>query len=242
MKNFGLIGKNISYSFSKSYFSEKFKKEHIDARYRNFDLENLKQFRDVIKETPDLVGLNVTIPYKEEIISFLDQLAPEAKEMGAVNTIKVDGNKLTGYNTDYIGFFESIKPYLKSHHKKALILGTGGASKAIAYALKKLNITYKFVSRTPEKNQFSYHNLSNEILREYTVIVNTTPVGTFPNVDQHPKIPFENLNEKHLVYDLIYNPETTQLMALAKQKGATVTNGSKMLKLQAESAWKIWNN
>jgi shikimate dehydrogenase len=241
MKNFGLIGKNISYSFSKSYFNEKFEKENIEAEYHNFDLKNLKQFRDVIKETPNLNGLNVTIPYKQEIISFLDDLAPEAKEIGAVNTIQVNDNKLIGYNTDYIGFSESLKPFLKPHHKKALILGTGGASKAVAYALKQFNIDYIFVSRSSGKDKLGYNDLSEEIMKEYSVIVNTTPVGTFPKVEEHPQLPFQYLNENHLVYDLIYNPETTQLMAFAKEKGASVTNGLKMLQLQAESAWKIWN-
>ncbi|PRX49612.1 shikimate dehydrogenase family protein [Salegentibacter salegens] len=240
MKNFGLIGKNISYSFSRTYFTEKFKKENIEAEYQNFDLENLKEFRDVIKETPNLQGLNVTIPYKQEIISYLDELAPEAKEIGAVNTINVNGNKLIGHNTDYIGFSESLKPLLKEHHKKALILGTGGASKAVAYALKKFDIAYKFVSRSSGEGKLGYDNLSEEIMKEYTLIINTTPLGTFPDVDVNPQIPFQHINEKHLVYDLIYNPRTTKLMASAQAKGATVTNGLKMLELQAESAWKIW--
>ena len=241
MKTFGLIGKNISYSFSRTYFTEKFKKENIDAKYYNFDLENINQFRDVIKEMPDLQGLNVTIPYKQEIISFLDDLAPEAKEIGAVNTIKVNGNRLTGYNTDYIGFSESIKPLLKSHHNKALILGTGGASKAIAYALKKLDIEYKFVSRDSGKGKLGYDDLSEEIIKDHNIIINTTPVGTFPDVEEYPKFPIKYLTKNHLVYDLIYNPEITLLLALAKKRGATVKNGLKMLELQAESAWNIWN-
>jgi len=241
MKTFGLIGKNISYSFSRTYFTEKFKKENIDAKYYNFDLENINQFRDVIKEMPDLQGLNVTIPYKQEIITFLDDLAPEAKEIGAVNTIKVNGNRLTGYNTDYIGFSESIKPLLKSHHNKALILGTGGASKAIAYALKKLDIEYKFVSRDSGKGKLGYDDLSEEIIKDHNIIINTTPVGTFPDVEEYPKFPIKYLTKNHLVYDLIYNPEITQLLALAKKQGATVKNGLKMLELQAESAWSIWS-
>ena len=241
MKTFGLLGKNISYSFSRTYFSKKFKKENIDAEYLNFDLQNINQFRDVIKETPNLQGLNVTIPYKEEIINFLDDLAPEAEEIGAVNTIKINGNKLIGYNTDYIGFSESIKPLLKPHHKKALILGTGGASKAIAYAFKKMGIAYKFVSRTSGELKLSYQDLSLEIVNDHNIIINTTPVGTFPNVEKYPKFPIEHLTNKHLVYDLIYNPETTQLLALAKEQGAKIKNGLEMLELQAESAWRIWN-
>lgn len=241
MKNFGLLGKNISYSFSKSYFTEKFKKENIQAEYSNFDLKNLKEFRDVIKETPNLQGLNVTIPYKQEIIPFLDDLAFEAKEIGAVNTINVSGNKLIGHNTDYIGFSESLKPFLKPHHNKALILGTGGASKAVAYALRQLAIEYKFVSRTAGEGKLNYEQLSEEIIKEYTLIVNTTPLGTYPEIEKKPEVPFQYFTEKHLVYDLIYNPDTTQLMSRAKNRGATVTNGLKMLQLQAESAWKIWN-
>jgi shikimate dehydrogenase len=241
MKTFGLIGKNISYSFSRTYFTEKFKKENIDAKYYNFDLEEINQFRDVIKEMPDLGGLNVTIPYKQEIITFLDDLAPEAREIGAVNTIQIKGNRLIGYNTDYIGFSESIKPLLKSHHNNALILGTGGASKAIAYALKKLDIEYKFVSRSSGKGKLGYDDLSEEVIKDHNIIINTTPVGTFPDVEEYPEFPVEYLTENHLVYDLIYNPEITQLLALAKKRGATVKNGLKMLELQAESAWNIWN-
>ena len=241
MKTFGLIGKNISYSFSRTYFTEKFKKENIDAKYYNFDLEEINQFRDVIKEMPDLGGLNVTIPYKQEIITFLDDLAPEAREIGAVNTIQIKGNRLIGYNTDYIGFSESIKPLLKSHHNNALILGTGGASKAIAYALKKLGIEYKFVSRSSGKGKLGYDDLSEEVIKDHNIIINTTPVGTFPDVEEYPEFPVEYLTKNHLVYDLIYNPETTQLLALAKKQGATVKNGLKMLELQAESAWNIWN-
>lgn len=241
MKTFGLIGKNISYSFSRTYFTEKFKKENINAKYYNFDLEEINQFRDVIKEMPDLGGLNVTIPYKQEIITFLDDLAPEAREIGAVNTIQIKGNRLIGYNTDYIGFSESIKPLLKSHHNNALILGTGGASKAIAYALKKLDIEYKFVSRSSGKDKLGYDDLSEEVIKDHNIIINTTPVGTFPDVEEYPEFPVEYLTENHLVYDLIYNPEITQLLALAKKRGATVKNGLKMLELQAESAWNIWN-
>ncbi|SHF60336.1 shikimate dehydrogenase [Salegentibacter echinorum] len=241
MRTFGLIGKNIDYSFSKSYFSTKFEKEKIDAEYLNFDLRDIKEFRDVIKESLNLSGLNVTIPYKQEIITFLDEMSPEAKEIGAVNTIEVKGNKLIGHNTDYIGFSKSIKPFLRPEHKKALILGTGGASKAVEYAFQKLNIETKFVSRNSGKNKISYQELSKEILQEYTIIVNTTPLGTFPEVMDHPEIPFQFLNKKHLVYDLIYNPATTALLKQAAELGATTTNGLKMLELQAESAWEIWN-
>lgn len=242
MHKFGLIGRNISYSFSRKYFSEKFSREGIDATYENFDLKDIGEFPQVISENPQLKGLNVTIPYKEEILPFLDTLHPVAKEIGAVNTIKVgkDG-KLTGYNTDYFGFSEALRPHLKPHHKNALILGTGGASKAIDYALKSLNISTSFVSRSASKNAISYEQLSAEILEENTVIVNTTPLGTFPKTEELPAIPVALLNNRHLLFDLIYNPPKTALMQLAESRGATVVNGQKMLEFQALKAWEIWN-
>lgn len=243
MKTFGLIGKNIDYSFSRTYFAGKFRSENIPARYINFDLENVDKFPAVIKTTPDLGGLNVTIPYKQEIIPFLDALDPNAENIGAVNTIKINKEKkLTGYNTDYIGFSESLKPFLKPHHKKALILGTGGASKAVAFTFSKLGIAFTFVSRQPKNKILGYSDLTKELLEEYTILVNSTPLGTFPDIEKHPPIPFEYLTSSHLVYDLIYNPAVTTFMNKAKQKGATVTNGLKMLELQAEAAWKIWNS
>ncbi len=242
MKNFGLIGKNIDYSFSRVYFTEKFERETINAKYQNFDLETIEEFPSILK-TPNLTGMNVTIPYKEAVIPFLDKLAEDAEEIGAVNVIKPEKDgSLTGHNTDYIGFLESLKPHLKPHHEKALVLGTGGAAKAVEFALHKLGIEPKLVSRKPVEKQFSYTDLTAKVLQKYTLIVNTTPVGTFPNYDKHPDIPFEYLDEKHLIYDLIYNPETTRLMELAKEKGAWVTNGQNMLELQAEAAWEIWNS
>lgn len=243
LKTFGLLGKNIDYSFSRTYFAEKFKKENIPARYINFDLESIEKFPAVIKTTSNLGGLNVTIPYKQEVIPFLDDLDADAKKIGAVNTIKIGKQKkLTGYNTDYIGFSESIQAFLKPHHKKALILGTGGASKAVAFAFTQLGIDFLFVSRQPEPQNLKYSDLKKELLERYTILVNCTPLGTFPQIEKHPNIPFEFLNNSHLVYDLIYNPGVTTLMEKAKQKGATVTNGLKMLELQAEAAWKIWNS
>ncbi len=241
MRKFGLIGRNISYSFSPNYFAEKFSREKIDASYQNFDLQDLSEFPEILRKNKGLEGLNVTIPYKESILPFLDSIAPIASEIGAVNTIKISkSGKLTGFNTDYYGFLEAIRPFLKEQHKKALILGTGGASKAVVYALKSENIETTFVSRKPSKNAISYEDLDKEVLEDHLLIINGTPLGTFPNTGDFPKIPVQNLTPGHLVFDLIYNPPTTKLMELAKINGATVTNGLKMLELQAEKAWEIW--
>ncbi|TMM29042.1 shikimate dehydrogenase [Polaribacter aestuariivivens] len=241
---FGLLGKDISYSFSRGYFTEKFKKMGFEkCKYVNFDIPTIKKFPSEVIETPHLSGINVTIPYKQEVIPYLDKLDKTAKKIGAVNTIKLTkrGN-LKGYNTDVIGFEKSISPFLKKHHKFALILGTGGASKAIAYALKQNKIDYKFVSRNPSgKKQISYENLSEEVINKYTVIINCTPLGTSPNVDKYPSIPYQFLSEKHLLFDLIYNPELTVFLSKGQEKGATVKNGYEMLEIQAEESWKIWN-
>lgn len=243
MKTFGLIGKNIDYSFSRTYFNQKFTAENIEAIYKNFDLENIKQFPSLIQNNPTIKGFNVTIPYKEAIIPFLDEVEVTAKEIGAVNTIKInEAGKLIGYNTDFYGFSEALKPYLKPHHTKALILGTGGASKAIAYALKRLDITYKYVSRSISPQNFTYSELTPSIIQEYKLIINCTPLGTFPNIEQFPPIPIQFLSSKHLVFDLIYNPSHTKLMKLALDQNAEVTNGLTMLEFQAEKAWKIWND
>lgn len=242
-ETFGLLGKNIDYSFSRTYFAEKFKRENIPAQYLNFDLENIEDFPNIIQNTSNLIGLNVTIPYKEVVIPYLDALDADAKKIAAVNAIKIGENgKLTGYNTDFIGFSESLKPFLKPHDKKALILGTGGASKAVAFAFSQLGIDFLFVSRQPGPQNLNYSEINKELLEQYTILVNCTPLGTFPQIEKHPNIPFEFLNNSHLVYDLIYNPGVTTFMEKAKQKGATVTNGLKMLELQAEAAWKIWNS
>jgi shikimate dehydrogenase len=242
MLKFGLVGRNISYSFSRKFFSEKFSRENIDASYENFDLQEIKEFPEVLAKNPELKGLNVTIPYKEAIFPFLDSLDVTAQKIGAVNTIKVEQNgSLTGYNTDYFGFSEALKPFLKPDHKKALILGTGGASKAVNYALNSLDITTRLVSRSPSKNAISYQQISEEILEEHTVIVNTTPLGTHPKVEEYPPLPVNYLSSRHLLFDLIYNPPQTALMKLAAACGATVLNGEKMLELQALKAWEIWN-
>lgn len=242
MIKYGLIGRNISYSFSRGYFAEKFRREHIEAEYVNFDLQDLQELPKILEQQKDLRGLNVTIPYKEQILPFLDSLDPEAEEIGAVNTIKIlDNGKLKGYNTDHVGFSEALKPFLKPHHKKALVLGTGGASKAILYALKKLKIEVTSVSRSSSGNQLSYEELDEQILQEHKIIINCTPLGTFPNVAEYPPIPLEYINSSHLLFDLVYNPPVTKLMELCKLHGAMVVNGQKMLEFQAEKAWEIWS-
>ena len=242
-KQYGLVGRNISYSFSKDYFTKKFETDNlIHCTYENFDIENLFEFKQIIIKNPELKGLNVTIPYKETIIPFLDKLSKKAKKIGAVNTIKFNSKgKLKGYNTDFYGFEKALKPLLNFNHKKALILGTGGASKAVAFALKNLNIEYTFVSRKTQRNYLSYEKLNHTIFKEYQIIINCTPLGTFPDVELFPNIPYQFFTENHIAFDLIYNPTTTQFLKKAKQNGATVKNGLEMLVFQAEKAWEIWN-
>ena len=243
-KVFGLLGKNISYSFSRGYFAKKFELLGLNKHeYKNFDIQDIAGFSSIIKDETCLKGINVTIPYKEEVMQYLDIIDDTAKEIGAVNTIKFTkrGN-LKGYNTDVVGFENSISPYFKSHHKFALILGTGGASKAIAYALKKNKIQYKFVSRKPSgKEEISYNDLTNEVLNKYHIIVNCTPIGTSPDIHVSPNIPYQFLSEKHLLFDLIYNPEISAFLAKGKQQGASIKNGFEMLEMQAEESWRIWN-
>ncbi|TMM53918.1 shikimate dehydrogenase [Maribacter algarum] len=239
---FGLVGKDISYSFSRGYFAEKFKQLGLDNHsYVNFDLPNIEVFEGLLADHPEVKGLNVTIPYKESIIPFLTELDSNAEKIGAVNTIKVVKNGLIGYNTDFYGFQKSIEPFLQKHHKKALILGTGGASKAIAFVFEELDIAYKFVSRLPDENQLSYQDLDKAILEEFTILVNCTPLGTHPNVEQKPSIPYHYLKEEHLLFDLIYNPIKTAFLSNGESRGASICNGLRMLELQAEKAWEIWN-
>ena len=240
---FGLVGKQISYSFSAGYFTEKFQDLDLPHTYVNFDLSYIDELQVVIKGNKNLKGLNVTIPYKESVMPLLDNLNKRAKKIGAVNTIKITSKgKLKGYNTDYYGFKNSIKPFIKPHHKKALILGTGGASKAIVHALKKMNIQCYFVSRTHKKGvTYTYDTLSESIIQACQIIVNCSPVGTHPNIEECPDIPYEAITNKHIVYDLIYNPLKTQFLINAGTKGATIINGLEMLKLQAEKSWEIWN-
>ncbi|WP_338645371.1 shikimate dehydrogenase [Flavobacterium sp. KS-LB2] len=242
-KRFGLLGRNISYSFSKGYFTDKFNNENFaGCTYENFDISEITAFPEVIKNTLDLKGLNVTIPYKETVIPFLNKLSKKATIIGAVNTIKITKKgKLKGYNTDYYGFKKSLQPLLQAHHKKALILGTGGASKGVAFALDELDIPYTFVSREAKENGIDYDRINATTFDNYQIIINATPVGTSPNVEAFPLLPYEFFTDKHIAYDLIYNPAETQFLKKAKQQGAQIKNGLDMLIFQAEKAWKIWN-
>ncbi|HKK12826.1 MAG TPA: shikimate dehydrogenase [Flavobacteriaceae bacterium] len=244
MTKLGLLGKNISYSFSKTFFTEKFLNEGLPYTYENFDIDSISEFPSVLKNNLDLVGLNVTIPYKEQIIPYLDEVSEKAKKIGAVNTIAISpSGRLKGYNTDCYGFKKSIEPLLKPHHKNALILGTGGASKAVAYTLRELNILLDYVSRTPnDLAKFTYKDLTEDIIRTYPVIINCTPVGTHPNINDCPNIPYGGITKDHLLYDLIYNPLQTKFLNLGEGQGAITCNGLKMLELQAEKAWSIWKS
>ena len=246
MQKYGLIGYPLKHSFSIGYFNEKFKAENIDAEYVNFEIPTINDFMQVIEENPNLCGLNVTIPYKEQVIPFLDELDKDTAKIGTVNVIKIvrlpKGKvKLVGYNSDIIGFTQSIEPLSQSHHKKALILGTGGASKAVYHGLNNLGIESTFVSRTKKNNKFlTYEELTPEVMASHTVIVNTTPVGMFPKVDFCPNIPYEQLTSDHLLYDLLYNPNETLFMKKGQAQGAITKNGLEMLLLQAFAAWEIW--
>ena len=247
MRKFGLIGFPLSHSFSQKYFNGKFSKENItDAEFHLFEIDDISKFPDLIRDNPSLLGLSVTIPYKEKVIPYMDELDPACRAIGAVNCIKIQEGKLKGYNTDYIGFYESLKSWLGIERSKALILGTGGASKAVAQALTDLEIQYKFVSREmgTDPNIISYDKLGSnpEILMDHTLIINTTPLGTYPKVEAMPDIPLNSITAKHKVYDLVYNPEKTFLMRSFEARGALSKNGLEMLHLQAEAAWKIWNH
>ena len=246
MQKYGLIGYPLGHSFSKNYFNQKFESENIDATYLNFEIPNIKDLKTVLKDNPELNGLNVTIPYKEQVIPYLDDLDEDARLIGAVNVIKftkgIFGKKLKGYNSDIIGFTQSIQPLLQPHHQKALILGTGGASKAVYHGLKNLGLESIFVSRTHKADDMlTYEELTPEIMAEYTIIVNCTPVGMFPKVDFCPNIPYELLTPNHLLYDLLYNPNVTLFMKKGEAQGAVVKNGLEMLLLQAFAAWEIWH-
>lgn len=246
MQKYGLIGYPLQHSFSIDYFNEKFRAEHIDAEYVNFEIPDIRDFKDVLNENPTLCGLNVTTPYKEQVIPFLDELDPDAAKIGAVNVIKFvrqskDKLKLIGYNSDIIGFTQSIEALLQPWHRKALILGTGGAAKAVYHGLLNLGLEATFVSRTPRNGYLGYQDLTPEVMQEYTVIVNCTPIGMFPNVDACPDIPYELLTANHLLYDLLYNPNTTLFMRKGEKQGAKTVNGLEMLLLQAFNAWDIWN-
>jgi shikimate dehydrogenase len=242
-RQFGLLGKNISYSFSKKYFTDKFALGNLaECSYENFDIQTIEEFPSIIANNSGLIGLNVTIPYKESVITYLDKLSKNASQIGAVNVIRVTkkGN-LKGYNSDYYGFIKSLKPLLQPHHKKALILGTGGAAKAISFALDKLGIPFTFVTREEKEGMINYNRINATTFDNYHIIINCTPIGTSPNIKEFPLIPYHFFTSNHLAFDLIYNPEETQFLKKAKMKGAITKNGLEMLVFQAEKAWEIWN-
>ena len=241
-KKFGLIGKNIDYSFSKKYFLEKFKKENLDYTYSNFDIVNISEIESILQNN-SISGYNVTIPYKEEIINFLDEIDEVAKDIGAVNTIKKIDNRNIGFNTDSIGFEKSLLPLIENKiPKNALILGSGGASKAVKYVLKKLKINYSTVSRKEGKSEFVYENLNEVILNKFKMIINCSPVGTFPNINNCPNIPYEFLTKDHILYDLVYNPIESLFLKRGRKLGCKTKNGLEMLEIQANESWSVWNN
>ncbi|ASS49523.1 MAG: shikimate dehydrogenase [Candidatus Fluviicola riflensis] len=241
MRKFGLIGKQLGHSFSKVFFTEKFQQESISAVYENIEIPEIAEVRPVLA-SGSFAGLNVTIPYKEDVIPYLDELSDEAKAIGAVNVIAFRNGKTIGYNTDAFGFHQSIKPFLTNKHERALILGTGGASKAVAYVFESIGLDVIYASRNPAgPKQFGYSDINQHMLNACKVIVNCTPVGTFPNVNESVPFPFEYLTEEHLVIDLIYNPAQTHFLAQSAEAGATILNGLSMLKEQANKAWEIWN-
>ena len=234
---FGLIGNNLKYSFSKDYFEKKVIREGIaNSAYNNFQIDNIKELKKIIRSN-NILGLNITTPFKIEVMSFVHNISNEAEEIGSVNTIKIKGNQLTGYNTDVIGFSRSIIPILKNR-KKALILGSGGSSRSVRYVLSKLKIEYNIVSR---ESSFDYSDIDTHAIDYHEIIINTTPLGMFPKEKESPKIPYHLLNKKHLLFDLIYNPKKTQFLSQGELYGAEIKNGLEMLEIQAEESWNIWN-
>ncbi len=243
MRVYGLIGYPLTHSFSASFFKAKFEKEGMtDALYQSFPLASIEMLPSLLHEQPELCGLNVTIPYKERVLPFLHARDAVVEAVGACNCIHIVDGLLKGYNTDVVGFRESLRPHLLAHHCNALILGTGGAAKAVAYALQQLNINYRFVSSQQKEGALQYADISASLLASHTLIINTTPLGMFPNIDEKPALPYELLNTSHLLYDLVYNPAETAFMKAGILQGATVVNGLAMLQLQAEESWKIWNS
>lgn len=241
---FGLIGYPLHHSFSEKYFSEKFAKENIsDCRYELFPIKSIDELKQLVRSLPALKGLNVTIPYKQQVIRYLTDTSEIPDGIRACNCIKIQDKHLIGFNTDHIGFEKSLTPLLKPHHKKALILGTGGAAESVAYVLKKSGIPYSFVSRSPQyASIFTYREINAKKLKDYTIIINTSPLGMYPDVDNCPDLPYSALTEKHLLYDLIYNPAKTLFLVKGERQGAVIKNGEEMLAIQAEESWKIWNS
>ena len=243
MHLYGLIGYPLSHSFSQKYFTEKFEKENItNCRYQNYPISTIDEIKKIIDQNPDLKGLNVTIPYKEKVIPYLNEITEAVKKIGACNCIKFTNGKLIGYNTDVTGFEKSFIKKLKPFHNAAMVLGTGGASKAVQYVLHKLNIPFIIVSRTPQKNEMSYHNLDENTFKRCKIIINTSPLGMQPNVQQSPSIPYLNITNQHYLFDLIYNPAKSVFLEKGELMGASIQNGYEMLVNQAEESWQIWNS
>ena len=245
MDKYGIIGYPLGHSFSPGFFNEKFRNEGIDAVYERYELSQIDLLPEIIASNPELCGLNVTIPYKQQIMQYLDELSEEAREIGAVNVVKVTHNgknvHLKGFNSDVIGFSRSIEPLLEKHHKKALILGTGGAAQAIDYGLKQLGLETIKVSRYERPDTIQYDKITPDVIKEYKVIINCTPIGMYPNTEECPNLPYEAMDSKHLLYDLIYNPDTTLFMKKGMERGAVVKNGLEMLLLQAYASWEFWH-
>ena len=241
MDRYGIIGFPLGHSFSRAFFTEKFQKEHIDAEYVNFEITSAHLLPEIVRSNPHLRGLNVTLPYKEAVIPMLDSMSDEAREIGAVNVIQVREGRLKGFNSDIIGFMGSLRPLLKPWHQHALVLGTGGASRAIRVGLERVGLDWTYVSRTAAEGRLTYAALTPEVMEHYQVIVNCSPVGMFPKVDACPDIPYHLLSPRHLLYDLVYNPEETLFLKRGAQQGATIKNGLEMLHLQALASWEFWN-
>ncbi|MBA2498430.1 MAG: shikimate dehydrogenase [Chitinophagaceae bacterium] len=242
MRLFGLIGYPLSHSFSKEYFTKKFEIEKLtNCRYENFPIASIAEIKNILHNKLELVGLNVTIPYKQQVISYLHHASPVVQVIGACNCIHLKNGQLHGHNTDVIGFKKSLEKYLQPHHTKALILGSGGVSKAVEYVLSKLNIRFQVVSRNPDNTQLNYRLLSKSIIQEHLLLINTTPLGTFPNTEDAPEIPYELLTPNHYLFDVVYNPPSTKFLKMGQEKGAKTQNGLEMLQIQADESWKIWN-
>lgn len=243
MRRYGLIGYPLSHSFSQKYFTEKFQREHIaGCQYENFPIADIGEFPALIQQHPDLCGLNVTIPYKEKVIPFLSAQSEVVQAIGACNCIRIENGLLTGHNTDVVGFEKSLLPKLQPHHKKALVLGTGGAAKAVHYVLKKLGIEFIEVSRTPSgSKKISYEQVTEAVIKEHQLIINTSPLGMYPKVDECPPLPYHALTSQHYLFDLVYNPAKTLFLQKGEERGAAIENGADMLIIQAEESWNIWN-
>ncbi|MCA6451558.1 MAG: shikimate dehydrogenase [Chitinophagaceae bacterium] len=243
MRRFGLLGYPLSHSFSQKYFTEKFARLGLtDCVYENFSLPDIAALSDVLQSKKDLRGFNITIPYKKQVLAFVDEVSPVVKAIGACNCVNIKDGKRIGHNTDVVGFEQSLRPFLKAHHTRALVLGTGGASAAVVYVLQQLGIAVQYVSRTASEQAIAYEQVDEALLSSHHLIVNTTPLGMYPNVEECPPLPYQCLTPLHHLYDLIYNPAETRFLANGKARGASVQNGQEMLVLQAEESWRIWNS